>query len=577
MYPKRLFSAFLCAVLFAGVAAYSVADDNFPYEDPSWINNAPPTSYWGLRGLPYTLAAEPLGVGRFNVAFRWAFSRQEQDIVKPDSVGAWMHGIRGAFSWGLGERTDFFGILPLYVVTGVGDKETQWHFASQLTGGMQYSLPIPPELPLRIALHANLVYALGRPDVNDQFTINENYLGEKDEVFSSYAGYDYFEAGTLDHFVVKVPISLIAGNNRRGIKFHLNPGVAFTPKDDGRPLALASAGLQIDPIEFMTFGFEGNWRSPFGSLSLADPLWITPSLGLRSAYYGGDGLLALALIMGADIRMSAKDGNKTYPLEKWRGFADLVASFDRHASRRAEEARRARAAEAERARLAREAQLSAAQRDSIAIQARADSLRLATEMHERARADSIRAAFLADSMAAAMAAMDERSAQREAELIAQRMADSLANAQALAEAQKKLDEERARRSEQEQMLLTTGMLTLEAMYFQPGRSDIHINLRPYLTTIARMLVKYPKLRVEIGGHTDNTGRFETNMRLSQQRAEAVFMFMVSVEPQLSQMLTARGYGSTSPKADNATAAGREMNRRVELKVLNPEVLKEYNP
>jgi outer membrane protein OmpA-like peptidoglycan-associated protein len=53
--------------------------------------------------------------------------------------------------------------------------------------------------------------------------------------------------------------------------------------------------------------------------------------------------------------------------------------------------------------------------------------------------------------------------------------------------------------------------------------------------------------------------------------------MVNTEPSLAQMLTARGYGSTVPKADNKTAGGRELNRRVELKVLNPDVLKDYNP
>jgi len=131
------------------------------------------------------------------------------------------------------------------------------------------------------------------------------------------------------------------------------------------------------------------------------------------------------------------------------------------------------------------------------------------------------------------------------------------------------------RSETEQVLLERGMIVLDAVYFETGKAEIHRNSKPYLTTIAKMLVKYPKLRLEIGGHTDNVGSLQSNMTLSQQRADRVSVFMRSVEPSLSDMLSAKGYGPTEPKADNNTAEGRETNRRVELKVLNPEVLAEY--
>jgi len=131
------------------------------------------------------------------------------------------------------------------------------------------------------------------------------------------------------------------------------------------------------------------------------------------------------------------------------------------------------------------------------------------------------------------------------------------------------------RTETEQVLLESGMIVLDAVYFETGKAEIHRNSKPYLTTIAKMLVKYPKLRLEIGGHTDNTGNLQGNMTLSQQRADAVSVFMRGVEPSLAGMLSAKGYGPTAPKADNSTADGRETNRRVELKVMNPEVLAEY--
>jgi uncharacterized protein (TIGR02145 family) len=131
------------------------------------------------------------------------------------------------------------------------------------------------------------------------------------------------------------------------------------------------------------------------------------------------------------------------------------------------------------------------------------------------------------------------------------------------------------RSEAEKVLLDSGMIVLDAVYFETGSANIHRNSKPYLKTIAKMLVKYPKLKLEIGGHTDNTGSLKVNMTLSQKRADAVAEFMREQEQVLSGMLSAKGYGPTEPKADNNTEYGRETNRRVELKVLNPEVLSEY--
>jgi outer membrane protein OmpA-like peptidoglycan-associated protein len=92
-----------------------------------------------------------------------------------------------------------------------------------------------------------------------------------------------------------------------------------------------------------------------------------------------------------------------------------------------------------------------------------------------------------------------------------------------------------------------------------------------------MLTKYPKLQIEIGGHTDNVGGLAYNQNLSQGRAEAVVNYMLKEAPDLQGRLTARGYAYSQPKADNKTAAGRQLNRRTELKVINRDALKEYNP
>jgi outer membrane protein OmpA-like peptidoglycan-associated protein len=74
-----------------------------------------------------------------------------------------------------------------------------------------------------------------------------------------------------------------------------------------------------------------------------------------------------------------------------------------------------------------------------------------------------------------------------------------------------------------------------------------------------------KLALVIHGHTDNTGSDAVNNPLSQNRANSVKNYLAAQGISASRM-TAKGYGSTSPVADNSTAAGREQNRRVEITV-----------
>ena len=74
-----------------------------------------------------------------------------------------------------------------------------------------------------------------------------------------------------------------------------------------------------------------------------------------------------------------------------------------------------------------------------------------------------------------------------------------------------------------------------------------------------------QLALVIHGHTDNTGTDAINNPLSQNRANSVLSYLSS-QGISSARMTARGYGSTSPIADNSSASGREQNRRVEITV-----------
>ncbi|MEM7081666.1 MAG: OmpA family protein [Pseudomonadota bacterium] len=86
-----------------------------------------------------------------------------------------------------------------------------------------------------------------------------------------------------------------------------------------------------------------------------------------------------------------------------------------------------------------------------------------------------------------------------------------------------------------------------------------------LSGAASTLKKYPDITVEAEGHTDSTGRADYNMNLSQQRAESVRDYIINQGIDAAR-ITARGFGETRPIADNATAEGRQANRRVTLRL-----------
>ena len=132
------------------------------------------------------------------------------------------------------------------------------------------------------------------------------------------------------------------------------------------------------------------------------------------------------------------------------------------------------------------------------------------------------------------------------------------------------------RSDAEKQLLSTGQLLLDDVHFKAGDTILSSNSKPYLNNIGKMLLKYPKLLIEVGGHTDNTGDSKYNIDLSRGRAESVRDYLIKVAPGLSSRLSARGYGMRLPKADNRTKKGRSSNWRVLLRVINTSILPEYS-
>lgn len=99
--------------------------------------------------------------------------------------------------------------------------------------------------------------------------------------------------------------------------------------------------------------------------------------------------------------------------------------------------------------------------------------------------------------------------------------------------------------------------------FDPGRYDIKPNLRPVLDRFATTLNQNPVTNITIIGHTDNTGSDAVNNPLSVNRAAATRDYLVA-RGVASNRIAIDGRGSREPIADNATTAGRAMNRRVEI-------------
>jgi outer membrane protein OmpA-like peptidoglycan-associated protein len=99
--------------------------------------------------------------------------------------------------------------------------------------------------------------------------------------------------------------------------------------------------------------------------------------------------------------------------------------------------------------------------------------------------------------------------------------------------------------------------------FDTGKSTIKADSARTLDDAAGALKIQSALRIEVGGHTDDVGTPESNMKLSRERAQAVMAALVQrgIDP---GRMTAKGYGQTAPVADNRTEEGRAKNRRVEL-------------
>lgn len=106
-----------------------------------------------------------------------------------------------------------------------------------------------------------------------------------------------------------------------------------------------------------------------------------------------------------------------------------------------------------------------------------------------------------------------------------------------------------------------------AITFNTNDSVLKSTANPVLDSVAKVAKEYNKTSLRVIGYTDSTGNDKINIPLSQKRAAAVSQYL-QLRGVSAVRINAMGLGAQNPIADNATAAGREQNRRVEIYLIN---------
>jgi outer membrane protein OmpA-like peptidoglycan-associated protein len=189
----------------------------------------------------------------------------------------------------------------------------------------------------------------------------------------------------------------------------------------------------------------------------------------------------------------------------------------------------------------------ARQREKVLLEVRTLEADRALSLAERKSAEARR-----DRAAAEQARAEAEQARTEAAALAareQKLREELAELQA---------------KETERGLV----LTLGDVLFDVDEASLKAGATQSLSRLVTFLKEYPDRQVLVEGHTDSTGTDQYNLGLSQRRADSVVQFLTlnGIAPERS---VARGYGKAYPVASNETTAGRQLNRRVEIVILDP--------
>jgi outer membrane protein OmpA-like peptidoglycan-associated protein len=214
--------------------------------------------------------------------------------------------------------------------------------------------------------------------------------------------------------------------------------------------------------------------------------------------------------------------------------------------------------------------------DRAKAQAEAKAAGEAAEAKRKSDEESRRQAELTAAREAQMKAEAEMAATKaKAESDALRAKEEAAKAEAL-RAQRAAEQLRAQLLEQFNRILETKdtprglVITMADVLFDTGKYNIRPGTRETLAKLSGIVMAHPGLNLQVEGHTDSTGSDDFNQRLSQQRGDSVRDFLVA-QGLAPNGITAMGFGKAMPISDNATSAGRQKNRRVEI-IVSGEII-----
>ena len=240
--------------------------------------------------------------------------------------------------------------------------------------------------------------------------------------------------------------------------------------------------------------------------------------------------------------------------EEERQEAERRASEQREADARAQAREAQQNEEAARA----QAEEQARQRSEAEQERRAAEQAKAEAEQARQQAEAARSAAVAQQAEAQAQAQQAQLTAQQAE-------------QARLQTEQQAQQTRQRLLEQLNQVLQTretarGLIVdMPDVLFDTGKHTLKPGARERLSKVAGILQAYPDLHVQVEGHTDNVGGVEFNQQLSEQRADGVRSYLVAqgVKP---ESIESHGAGMSEPVASNATAPGRQLNRRVDLVV-----------
>ena len=329
-------------------------------------------------------------------------------------------------------------------------------------------------------------------------------------------------------------------------------------------------------------------RVPLDLLEARDAVAIAKAAGAEK--YAPESLAkAVDMLTRAEDYLQRKQGRTPIGTAA-RGATQMaedarVLTLRRKEQERLEAERRARQEAQEKA----EADARAAQQRAEEAQARSDedARRRAEAERAQAEAQARQEASLAAQQeaqaraeAARQAAEDAERQKQEAERQRQEADRNREEAErARAEAVQQKEEMRARLLAQLNQVLQTRdtvrglVVNMPDVLFDFNKYTLKPAARERLARVSGIVLAYPDLKLQIEGHTDSIGTDEYNQTLSEKRAATVRDYLVSSGVTMDNV-AARGLGKSDPVADNSTAAGRKLNRRVEM-IVSGDVIGEH--